>query len=94
MDVIDDKEELTMLLNSFACAQDEDIERFLYERAIEFEELSKTRTYLICDQEQLEKSGMEALIIYGYISLALKILSVASDVSNMRLILLLHLLRQ
>lgn len=82
MNVIEDKKELTMILHSFVCDQDEAIERFLYERAIEFEELSKTRTYLICDQEQLEKNGMEALIIYGYISLALKILSVASDVSN------------
>jgi hypothetical protein len=71
-------------LSSFSCEQDEDIEQFLLERAVEFEKLSKARTYLICDQEQLENPNFqhEQLIIYGYISLALKVLSIPESTSN------------
>lgn len=75
---------LIQLLSSFSCEQDRDIERFLRSRAVEFERLSKSRTYLICDEEQLAdtEDKKDALIIYGYISLALKILSVPDTVSN------------
>ncbi len=76
--------ELSGLLSSFSCKQDEDIEEFLHNRAVEFENLSKSRTYLICDQEQLENTEQdeEPLKIYGYISVALKILSVPETASN------------
>ena len=73
--------ELLELLSSFSCEKDEDIEYFLHNRAIEFEKLSKARTYLVLDQEQLENKEKN-LIIYGYISIALKILSVPQDMSN------------
>lgn len=72
------------MLSSFSCHQDEDIERFLHSRAIEFERTSKARTYLICDAEQLCDEGISSsqLIIYGYISLALKVLSIPDEISN------------
>ena len=73
--------ELSELLSSFSCEKDEDIEHFLHSRAIEFEKLSKARTYLVLDQEQLENKE-KPLTIYGYISIALKILSVPQDMSN------------
>ena len=73
--------ELSELLSSFSCEKDEDIEYFLHNRAIEFEKLSKARTYLVLNQEQLENKEKH-LTIYGYISLALKILSVPQDMSN------------
>lgn len=73
--------ELSELLSSFSCEKDEDIEYFLHKRAIEFEKLSKARTYLVFDQEQLENKDKH-LIVYGYISIALKILSVPQDISN------------
>lgn len=75
---------MLQILSSFSCEQDKDIEEFLHNKAIEFEKLSKSRTYLIFDQEQLEntKDKGESLKIYGYISLALKILSVPETVSN------------
>ena len=73
--------ELSELLSSFSCEKDEDIEYFLHNRAIEFERLSKARTYLVLNQEQLENQEKH-LTIYGYISLALKILSVPQDMSN------------
>ena len=46
--------EVLKLLSSFSCKKDKDIEFFLHNRAIEFEKLSKARTYLVFDQEQLE----------------------------------------
>lgn len=76
--------ELQIILSSFSCDKDKDIEIFLQKRAVEFEDLAKSRTYLIRDQEQLESSShsSEDLIIYGYISLALKVLTIPEAVSN------------
>ena len=72
---------LTEFLSSFSCAQDEDIENFLHSKAVEFETLSKARTYLVIDASDLE-AGKEQPTIYGYISLALKILTVPQTASN------------
>ena len=47
--------ELNELLSSFSCSKDQDIEYFLQNRSIEFEKLSKARTYLVFDQDELEK---------------------------------------
>ena len=71
-------------MESFSCEKDKEIELFLKERAVEFEKLAKSRTYLICDQEQLENVGNqnESIIIYGYISLALKVLTIPENISN------------
>ena len=75
--------ELEKLLSSFSCKKDEDIEYFLQNRAIEFEKLSKARTYLVFDQDELEMNDSKMpLTIYGYITVALKILSVPDDISN------------
>lgn len=84
IDKIKEESELKILLSSFSCEKDEDIEMFLKERAVEFEKLSKSRTYLICNQEQLENetNKNKPIIIYGYISLALKILTVPEITSN------------
>lgn len=75
---------LNQILSSFSCEQDEDIESFLHNKAVEFENLSKARTYLICDEEQLadENFCLDQLTIYGYIAVALKILSVPEEWSN------------
>ncbi|MBP5194726.1 MAG: hypothetical protein J6Z42_01880, partial [Lachnospiraceae bacterium] len=53
----------------------------MHNRAVEFENLSKARTYLVFDTADLE-NGKEHPVIYGYISLALKILTVPASVSN------------
>lgn len=60
---------------------DKDIESFFLNRAVEFESLSKARTYLVCDADQL-KNGTKPLKIYAYFSLALKVLSVPDETSN------------
>lgn len=80
----EDRDLLMQVLSSFSCTQDEDIENFLRKRAVEFERLSKARTYLICDEEQISADGfcLDQLIIYGYISIALKVLSVPDELSN------------
>lgn len=80
----EDRDLLTQVLSSFSCVQDKDIENFLHNRAVEFEQLSKACTYLICDEEQLtaEDFCLDQLTIYGYVSIALKILSVPDEMSN------------
>ncbi len=76
-----EEDKVMNILSSFRCEQDSDIETFLHNRAVEFENLAKARTYLIFSQEELEE-GRTPLTIYGYISLALKILTVPDSVSN------------
>ncbi len=73
---------LKLLLSSFSCTQDKDIELFLHNRAIEFEKLSKSRTYLVFNEEELITRNITEQSVYGYISLALKVLSVPDSVSN------------
>lgn len=78
----EDRDLINKFLSSFSCEKDSDIEYFLHERAIEFEYLSKARTYLVCDALQLESQSINNVDIYGYISIALKILTIPDDVSN------------
>ncbi len=80
IDSLEDNNALSQLLSSFSCSPDPDIEHFLRHRAVEFESLSKARTYLIFDEDDL-KNGTSNPLIYGYVSLALKILSVPDTVS-------------
>ena len=78
----DDK--IKNLLSSFSCVYDEDIQNFLHNRAIEFERLSKSRTYLIVSEEQFENPeiAFDEITIYGYISLAVKVFTVPETTSN------------
>lgn len=78
----EDNELLRKFLSSFLCKKDHDIEMFLHERAVDFERLSKSRTYLICDEEELREKTLENVTIYGYISLALKTLYIPRFLSN------------
>ena len=80
----EDNDLLTQILSSFSCEKDEDIEYFLHKRAVEFEKLDKARTYLICDEEQINTEGfcLDQLIIYGYIALALTVLSIPEKTST------------
>lgn len=80
MDILNDNT-LTELLSSFSCKQDPDIEYFLHHKAIKFETLSKSRTYLIFNQEDFQKY-LNYPVIYGYISLALKTLILPARLSN------------
>lgn len=79
-----DDDLLENVLSTFLCREDADIQWFLHTKAVEFERLAKSRTYLIVDQEQLQERGMSLnrLTIYGYISLAIKVLTVPEGTSN------------
>ena len=82
MGELEEDKRLEKLLSSFSCEKDSDIEHFLHNRATEFERLSKSRTYLIFDENELTAQDAAGLAVYGYISLALKVLTVADGVSN------------
>lgn len=78
----EDNDLLRQFLSSFSCEQDQDIQTFLHDRATNFETLSKSCTYLICDECELQENLFGDIIIYGYISLALKTLHIPHHVSN------------
>jgi len=77
---------LSSLLLSFSCSLDSDIETFFRNRAIEFELLSKTKTYLVCDEDHLIRNG--EIFILGYFSLSLKSLDIPSGLSNRKRLIL------
>lgn len=74
----EDSEVLNRYLSSFFCEKDADIESFLRTRAAAFEKLSKSRTYLVLDEEKLADGKF---IILGYFTLALKVLIIPVDKS-------------
>ena len=76
------EEELNRLLSSFDCVLDSDIEYFLKNRAMTYEELSKARTFLIFDEDELAGKNIREVTVLGYIALALKVLTVPEDTSN------------
>lgn len=75
----EDSDALMQILSSFSCAKDRDIESFLHNRAIEFEALSKARTYLLCDEAEMAENGK--IVVLGYISLAPKSLQIPDSLS-------------
>lgn len=50
----------------------------MYNKSIEFEKISKSRTYLVCDEEKLAE-GIFSII--GYFALSLKVLILPDDMS-------------
>lgn len=80
----EDETLLPQILSSFSCYQDVDIERFLYDKAIKFENLNKAKTYIIYDEDQVNRPDfcLDQLTIYGYITLSLKILTVPPETSG------------
>lgn len=78
----EEPELLWQFLTSFSCSEDKDIEFFLHHRAVDFENLSKSRTYLICNEAELQLHSLNHVTIYGYISIALKILTIPNETSN------------
>lgn len=74
----EDSEALNRYLSSFFCEKDADIESFLKTRAAAFEKLSKSRTYLVVDEDKLTDGEF---VILGYFTLALKVLIIPVDKS-------------
>ena len=69
------------VISSFICPADPDIESFLNARAIKFENASKSRTYLIFDEEAAHTGELRLL---AYFTIALHILIVPEGFSGNR----------
>ncbi|OIJ14281.1 hypothetical protein BKP37_08890 [Anaerobacillus alkalilacustris] len=67
------------LISIFVCKKDPDIENFLKEKAIIFEKLGKSRTYLIFDEDSDDE-----LRILAYFTLALQVLKIPEDLLSRR----------
>ena len=66
-------------LSGFRCEKDSDIENFLKDKAILFEQLGKSRTFLIYDEDSDE------IKILAYFTLALQIVRVPENLSNRKI---------
>ena len=71
-------EEAHALLSVFKCSHDPDIENFLHNRAIDFENIAKARTYLLCDADKMK---LGEFVIMGYFALSLKVLILPEEMS-------------
>jgi hypothetical protein len=65
--------------SNFFCKKDRDVQSFLHNKAIRFEDADKSRTYFVVDEEKLNESK---LAIFGYFSLGIKSIDLAEDVSK------------
>lgn len=66
-------------ISSFSCARDRDIERFLKERSVEFDNLAKARTYFLLDKKMIRDE--QKIDILAYFSIAPKVLELPKDLS-------------
>ena len=74
-----DESKAQELISIFECSKDSDIENFLKNRAILFEKLGKSRTFLIFDENE------EEFKVLGYFTLALQILKIPEALSNRKI---------
>ncbi|MDD2402389.1 MAG: hypothetical protein PHI90_10375 [Clostridia bacterium] len=74
-----DENKAQKLISIFVCKRDPDIENFLKEKAIIFEKLGKSRTFLIFDEED------EKFKVVAYFTLALQILKIPEEFSNRKI---------
>lgn len=68
------------VISNFSCKKDIDIENFLKEKSIKYENLSKSRTYFIIDEEMLKLTGKFNII--AYFSISIKVLEIPNDFSR------------
>ncbi|MCX7904987.1 MAG: hypothetical protein N2486_10825, partial [Caloramator sp.] len=69
------------LLSNFKCSKDLDIELFLKTKAISFEKLGKSRTFIIYNEDKAETEFQ----ILAYYTLALQVLKVNEKLSNRKI---------
>lgn len=73
-----DEKKAQELISIFNCEKDKDIENFIRERAILFEKLGKSRTYLIFDEDE------EEFKVLAYFTLAMQVLKIPEDLLSNR----------
>jgi len=66
-------------LSLFFCSKNEDVETFLRKRAIPFEKASRSRTYLILDEEALKDREIN---IIAYFTVSMKALTLREEISK------------
>ena len=74
-----DERKAQELISIFVCKKDADIENFLKDRAIAFEKLGKSRTFLVFDEDK------EDVNVLAYFTLALQVLKVPESLSNRKI---------
>ena len=72
------EETLSEVISSFKCPKDNDIEGFLYNKAILFDRKGKSKTHLLLNQDALETGSVEIL---AYFSLAIHLLKLPESTS-------------
>ena len=72
------EEKAQELISIFTCEKDRDIESFLKEKAILFEKLGKSRTYIIINEDEDEFN------ILAYFTLAMQVLKIPEDLLSGR----------
>lgn len=65
--------------SNFFCKKDRDVQNFLHNKAIRFEDADKSRTYFVVDEEKLTESK---LAIFGYFSLGIKSIDLDKNISK------------
>lgn len=65
------------LISIFSCRNDIDIENFLKEKAILFEKLGKSRTFIIYNEEEFS--------ILAYFTLSIQVLKIPQNLSNRKI---------
>lgn len=73
------KEVIEDIIKTFSCHLDEDIEFFLKNKALLFQEKNKVRNYFILDEEKLSRQEFDIL---AYFALATKILYLPEELSK------------
>ncbi len=74
-----DESKAQELISIFKCNKDVDIENFLKDRAIIFEKLGKSRTFLIFNEDEKD------FRVLAYFTLALQVLKIPESLSNRRI---------
>ena len=67
---------MEIILALFICSKDQDIERFLKTKAVKYEKLGKSRTFLICSLID------EKIRIIAYFSIALQAIKISENLSR------------
>lgn len=74
-----DKASVTEALSSFSCTKDADVQKFLKDFAILFEQNQQTATFLLFNDDASKNNRLQ---IDGYFSLALKVFYFEDAISN------------
>ena len=80
-EIVGTEDELDFLqaVEKFNC-QDKEVEKFLKEKALEFDKRNKSRTYLLFDLD-----SSDDIIILAYFTLTMKSLKLSPDLSNSKI---------